>query len=111
MELARYIVNVLEEKKAEDILLLDIREISDFTDYFIITTGTSDRMLNALADAVRDAVKTRYQRISLKEGEAQEGWIVEDFGDIVVHFFSPDRREYYRLEDLWNKGRVIIRLQ
>lgn len=111
MELARYIINVLEEKKAEDILLLDIREISDFTDYFIITTGTSDRMLNALADAIREAVKERYQRNGVKEGEAQEGWIIEDFGDIVVHFFSPDRRDYYRLEELWNKGRVIIRLQ
>jgi ribosome-associated protein len=111
MELARYIIDVLEEKKAEDILLLDIREISDFTDYFIITTGTSDRMLNALADAVREAVKGRYQRSGTKEGEAQDGWVVEDFGDIVVHLFSPDRRDYYRLEELWNKGRVIIRLQ
>lgn len=111
MEIARYILDVLEDKKAEDILLLDIREISDFTDYFIITTGTSDRMLNALADDVREAVKERYQLLGNREGEAREGWIVEDFGDIVVHFFSPDRRDYYRLEDLWKKGRVIIHLQ
>lgn len=68
-------------------------------------------MINALADAVHDAVKARYQRIGIKEGEAHDGWIIEDFGDIVIHFFSPDRREYYRLEDLWNQGRVIVRLQ
>ena len=111
MEVAHYILDVLEEKKAEDILLLDIREISDFTDYFIITTGTSDRMLNALADAVRESVKERYQLLGNKEGEAREGWILLDFGDIVIHFFSPDRRDYYRLEDLWNKGRVLVRLQ
>ncbi|HWQ84790.1 MAG TPA: ribosome silencing factor [Anaerolineales bacterium] len=104
-------MEVLEDKLAEDILLLDIREISDFTDYFIITSGTSDRMLNALADAVREAVKARFERIGNREGEAREGWIVEDFGDIVVHFFSPDRRDYYRLEELWSKGRVIVRLQ
>ena len=111
MEVARFILDVLEEKKAEEILLLDIREISDFTDYFIITSGTSDRMLNALADAVREAVKARYQLNGKIEGEAQEGWILADFGDIVIHFFSPDRREYYRLEDLWSHGRVIVRLQ
>jgi len=68
-------------------------------------------MLNALYDAVSEAVKARYQRKGIKEGEAREGWIVADYGDIVIHFFSPDRRDYYRLEDLWNKGRVIVRLQ
>ncbi len=68
-------------------------------------------MLNALSDAVSEAVKARYHRIGKEEGEAREGWIVADYGDIVIHFFSPDRRDYYRLEDLWNKGRVIVRLQ
>lgn len=68
-------------------------------------------MLNALSDAVSEAVKARYQRLGIKEGEAREGWIVEDYGDIVIHFFSPDRRDYYRLEELWNKGRVIVRMQ
>jgi ribosome-associated protein len=101
----------LEDKKGENILLLDIHDISDFTDYFVICTGTSDRMLQALAEAVRDAIHTAYDLKGRLEGESMDGWLLLDFGDVVVHLFSPDRRTYYRLEDLWVKGKVVLRLQ
>jgi ribosome-associated protein len=104
-------VNVLEQKKGEDILLLDIREIADFADYFVLCTGTSDRMLQALADDLTEQVRKQQQVQSRKEGIAQDGWILVDFGDVIVHLFSPDRRDYYRLEDLWGKGKVLLRLQ
>jgi ribosome-associated protein len=90
---------------------LDIHDISDFTDYFVICTGTSDRMLQALADAVRDAIHDVYDLKGRLEGESMDGWLLVDFGDVVVHLFSPDRRTYYRLEDLWAKGKVVLRLQ
>jgi ribosome-associated protein len=101
----------LEEKKGEDIILIDIHDISDFTDYFVITTGTSDRMLAALADAVRDEMRSRYDLRGRLEGEPQDGWLLNDFGEIIVHIFSPDRRAYYRLEELWSTGKVLLRLQ
>jgi len=104
-------VNTLEEKKGEDIVLLDIHEVASFADYFVIVSGTSDRMLNALADAVQETVKKEYGLNAREEGQAQTGWLVVDFGDIVVHLFSKEQRDYYRLEQLWEKGKVLVRLQ
>lgn len=111
LEIARTIVNDLEEKKAEDILLLDIQEIASFTDYFIICSGTSDRMLDSLAVTVLETAKKNFDLIARPEGQARGGWLVIDLGDIVVHLFSPDQREYYQLEKLWEKGKVLVRLQ
>lgn len=111
MEIARKIVDVLEEKKGENIVLMDIRELSDFADYFVICTGTSDRMLQALADQTMDDLRNNHHVRGRIEGEAREGWILVDYGDVILHLFSPDRRDYYRLEDLWGKGKVLLRLQ
>jgi ribosome-associated protein len=68
-------------------------------------------MLQALADAARDAIHAEYDLKGRLEGESMDGWLLLDFGDVVVHLFSPDRRSYYRLEDLWVKGKVVLRLQ
>ena len=102
---------MLEDKKGEDILLLDIRELADFTDYFVICSGTSDRMLKALADEVLERVRVIHGLKGRIEGLPQEGWLLIDYVDVVVHLFSPDRRDYYRLEELWGKGKVLLRLQ
>jgi ribosome-associated protein len=102
---------VLEDKKAEKILLLDIHEISSFTDYFIICNGTSDRMLQALAEAVREyAKKELSERIEI-EGASRDGWQVLDLGDVIVHLFSPDQRNFYKLEQLWENGKRLLTLQ
>jgi ribosome-associated protein len=111
LEIARSIIDVLEEKKGEDILLLDIKEITTIADYFVICSGTSRRMLQALAEAVEKYLKEHYKMRTILEGLSQNGWILADYGDIVVHFFSVDQRAYYRLEDLWSNGKVLIRLQ
>lgn len=111
MELARTIANLLEDKKGEDILLLDIHELADFAEYFVICTGTSDRMLGALADEVLERVRVRHGLKGRLEGQPQDGWLLVDYVDVVVHLFSPDRRDYYRLEELWGKGKVLLRLQ
>jgi ribosome-associated protein len=101
----------LEDKKGEDILLLDIREVASFADFFVICSGTSDRMLNALADAAIEATRKTYQLKGRLEGRPEDGWLLVDFGDVVLHLFSPDKRGYYHLEELWNKGKVLLRLQ
>lgn len=90
---------------------MDIQEISDFADYFIIGSGTSDRMIDSLAEAVREMVKQKFDLLSKVEGESRGGWVVIDLGDIVVHLFSPDQRDYYQLEQLWDKGKVLLSLQ
>jgi ribosome-associated protein len=105
------IVGSLEDKKGEDILLLDIRDIASFTDYFVLCTGTSDRMLDALAEGTVETVRSQQRKKGRKQGEAREGWVVVDYGDVVVHLFSPDQREYYDLEGLWQDGKVLLRVQ
>jgi ribosome-associated protein len=109
--MARMIVTSLEDKKGEDILLLDIHEISDFADYFVICSGTSDRMLQGLADGVLEQVRKQYNVRGRVEGSPQDGWVLVDYNDVVLHLFSPDRRDYYRLEELWGSGKVLLRLQ
>jgi ribosome-associated protein len=102
---------ILEDKKAENILLLDIHDVATFTDYFVICTGTSDRMLDSLSSAVREQVKESYEISGHIEGSPDGGWMLADFGDVIVHLFSPDQRSYYQLEELWEKGKILLRLQ
>jgi ribosome-associated protein len=82
-----------------------------FADYFIIGSGTSERMLHALANSVVEYVHTNFKWSVRTEGEPQEGWILIDAGDIIIHLFSPEKRNYYKLEDLWSQGKVLLHLQ
>ena len=68
-------------------------------------------MLDALAKGVLEATKKDYKKKSRVEGKSREGWLVMDFGDVVVHLFSPDQREYYDLEELWSDGKVLLKVQ
>jgi ribosome-associated protein len=68
-------------------------------------------MLDALADSVLEEARTRQKKKGRKEGVARDGWLVVDYGDVVVHLFSPDPRAYYQLEELWHAGKVLLRLQ
>jgi len=111
LELAHSIIDALEEKKGENILLMDLQNVADFTDYFVLCTGTSDRMLDALADAVLEDIHKKHRKKGSREGQAREGWVLLDFGDVVVHLFAPEQRNYYRLEELWSAGKVLLRLQ
>ncbi|PWH14061.1 MAG: ribosome silencing factor [Anaerolineae bacterium] len=104
-------VSALEEKKGEDILLLDLQKVAMFTDYFILCTGTSDRMLDALAEGVENAAREKHAIRGHREGLSSSGWMVVDFGQVIVHLFAPEVREYYKLEDLWREGKVLLRLQ
>lgn len=92
-------------------MLLDIKDVATFTDYFVICNGTSDRMLDALAKGVLEAMKKDFKKRGRVDGKSQEGWLVMDYGDVVVHLFSPEQRNYYDLEELWSDGKVLLRLQ
>lgn len=111
LDTAHQLVNALEEKKGENIVLLDIHEIASFADYFVICSGTSNRMLNSLSDVVEETARHVTRTPIRVEGSPDHGWMVVDCGDIVVHLFSPSQRDYYRLEELWEHGKVLVHLQ
>jgi ribosome-associated protein len=112
LNVARSIVDILEDKKGEDILLLELIGVCDFTDYFILCTGASERTIKALATDVRKKVKENYSiRDQGVEGDADSGWVLIDYGDIILHLFSRTNREYYQLEELWREGKILVRVQ
>ncbi|MFN2272066.1 MAG: ribosome silencing factor [Anaerolineae bacterium] len=111
LELARYIVDTIADQKGENVLLLDIQELSILADYFVIASTTSDRQAKAILDDVRTKVKQAFDvRLLHVEGEPATGWVLIDYGDVVVHLFSQEVREYYDLEGLWKEGRVVVRM-
>lgn len=110
-DIARRIVEILEDHKGEDIHLLDVSEQVDFTDFFVIVTATSDRMIQSLADAVQDQIRDEYKLHSKIQGVSGGGWTLIDMGDIVVHIFAPERRDFYDLESLWKEAKTILRVQ
>lgn len=90
------------DKKAENVRVLCLRPVSDFADYFLICTGTNDRQVQAIADAVQDALRAEGVRPLHVEGERVGAWVLVDYGDLVVHVFQPEPRGFYGLERLWS---------
>lgn len=112
LDLARFIVDVVEDKKAEDIILLDLRPDVVIADFFVICNGNSDRQLKALAEHVREGMKERFQRLPYSvEGTSESGWVLMDFGDVIVHLFLEEKRRYYDLEGLWRGAHVLLSIQ
>ena len=112
IELARTLVDVLEDKKAEDIVLMDLGGQSAFTDYFIICSGGSERQIDALVDALDETARKTFQIKSARvEGHPAGGWVLADFGAVIVHVFSTAQRRRYKLEELWHDSKVMLRIQ
>lgn len=111
LELAHMLVETLDEKKGEDILLLDLIGLCSFSDYFVFCSGTSERMLRALADEARLSIKKNFSLLATSvEGDPETGWILMDYGDVILHLFAPETRAYYQLEELWRDGNVLLRM-
>ena len=111
LELARHIVEVVADKQGEDVLLLDIREVSILADYFVIGSATSQRQAKAIIEGIKQEAKQTFDARPLHiDGEAATGWILMDYGGVVVHLFTPEVRAYYNLEGLWRAGRVVVRM-
>lgn len=112
IEVARLIVEFIADRKGEDIVLLDLRKVSVITDYFVIASAGSDRQLNAIVEHVRDELKQKHQTAPLRvEGRGEDGWVLMDYGDVIVHVFLPETRAYYDLESLWREGNLLLRMQ
>jgi ribosome-associated protein len=90
------------EKKATDVMALDVGETLVVTDYFLIATGANDRQVHAISDAIEDALREAGARPIGREGERELKWVLLDYGDFVVHVFQAAEREFYRLEKLWS---------
>ena len=112
LALAQHIVDIAADRQASDILLLDLRAISPIADYFVICSGNSDRQLEALEREIVGQLRDHeHARPRQREGSPASGWVLLDYGDVVVHIFSASEREFYRLEELWSAAPTVVRVQ
>ncbi len=111
IEIARKAVEAASNKQANDIVLLDVREICGFADYFVICSGESDRQVEAILDEIEHTLKKGGISPLHSEGTIDSGWAVLDFGDVIVHIFAPLEREYYQLDKLWGRATPVVRIQ
>lgn len=113
LELARHIVDIVEDRKAEDIRLLDLRPDTVIADFFVLANGTNERQLRALSEYVREEIKEKHGVIPYsKEGTPESGWMILDYGNVVVHLFQAEQREFYDIEGLWsNVAHVLLSIQ
>ena len=100
-------VRAAESKKASDIKVLDLTGITSFTDHFVLCTGSNSRQVQAISDEITLRLKERGELPLSVEGYNQAEWVLIDYGDFLVHIFSPKAREYYALERLWRNAKQI----
>ncbi|MGF1571980.1 MAG: ribosome silencing factor [Sumerlaeia bacterium] len=106
-EKIRLAAQAAEETKAQDLVLLDLRGLCDFTDAFLICTGTSNVQIKAIARSIQAAFKEQKLGTGTIDGGDGSVWVVLDFGDLVVHILNDETRDYYRLESLWGDAKII----
>ena len=107
-QLARDIAEAADDKKAEDLVLLKVSEVSYLTDYFVIATGFSTTQIKAICDAIEQKIEEKYQLTPLRiQGKSDARWIVIDYGEVIVHIFMQEEREYYNLEAFWGHAERI----
>lgn len=111
IEIARRAVDVASDKQAGNVVLLDVRGICGFADYFVICAGDSQRQLRAIHDEIEKSLKESGVRPHHREGGADSGWLLLDYGDVIIHIFSAEEREFYNLDELWNEARTVLRIQ
>jgi ribosome-associated protein len=111
IELARRIVELAEDKKAADIVLLDLTELTAVADHFVICSGGSERQLDAIADGVISGLRDEGVRPYGREGTPASHWVLVDFGSVIVHVFTPPERDFYQLERHWAEAKTVLRVQ
>jgi ribosome-associated protein len=104
-------VEAAADKQANDIVLLDVRGVCSFADYFVICSGDSERQLSAIYDEVGHRLKQAGVMPHHHEGDIDSGWLLLDFDDIIVHIFAPFERDYYQLGELWSQATPVLRIQ
>lgn len=107
-ELVVTIAQAADERKGADIVLLKVAEVSYLADYFVIVTGFSSAQVRAIARSIEDKVAEEWQRYPVRtEGQTDGGWVLQDYGDVIVHVFLPEEREFYNLEAFWGHAEQI----
>jgi ribosome-associated protein len=111
LDLARRIVELAEDKKAADIVLLDLGELTTLADAFVVCSGGSERQISAIADGILETLRDEGVKPIGREGTAESHWVLLDYGSVIVHVFTPPERDYYQLEKHWAAARVVLRVQ
>ena len=111
LDLARRVVELAEDKKAADIVLLDLGELTTLADAFVICSGGSERQLSAIADGILENLRDEGIKPIGREGTPESHWVLVDFGSVIVHIFTPPERDYYQLEKHWAGAKTILRVQ
>jgi ribosome-associated protein len=107
-EVAMAIAEAADDRKAEEIVILRVAEVSYLADYFVIVTGFSRAQVRAIAQTIEQKVETQWQRLPLRtQGQSEGSWVVQDYGDVIVHILLPQEREFYNLEAFWGHGEKI----
>jgi ribosome-associated protein len=108
--IARDIVDVIVDKKGSDVALLEIGRVTTLADYFVIATGTSDRQIRALSNSVQERMRELQIALLHEEGLPADGWLLLDYGQIIVHLFGTEQRAYYDLERRWQEAPTLVRI-
>jgi ribosome-associated protein len=90
--------------------MLDMRGVTLLADYFILCSGSSSRQVKAISDELVEKLKWQGSRLASAEGTPESGWVLIDFGSVIAHIFSPEQRNYYRLEELWHNAPIVVRI-
>ncbi len=106
-EMAKMAIETLEDKKAEDIRVIDISQVSVLADYFIIANGSNRSQIQALSDSVEEKLGRAGYPVKQMEGYETANWVLLDFGDIMVHIFDHENRIFYDLERIWRDGKIV----
>lgn len=109
--LADVVVDAATDKKAEDVLVMNVAELTSFTDFFVICSGRSERQVQAIADGIVEKAKGAGRVLVGIEGYTAGRWILIDLGDVVAHAFVPEERQLYRLERLWGDAPVVVQIE
>ncbi len=110
VQLSRKLVGVLEDRQGMDVILLDLRPANAFTDFFVICSAETKRHIDALTEDVEQAMKQAGSALHHREGTSEGGWVLLDYIDVVVHLFSADQRERYKLERVWSTAIPLVRI-
>ncbi|OGN90250.1 MAG: ribosome silencing factor [Chloroflexi bacterium RBG_13_46_14] len=111
LEVAHKAVEIASEKQASNIVLLDTSKVCSFADYFVICSGESSRQIKTIYEEIDHALKKENVLLHHREGEPDSGWMLLDFGDVIVHIFAVYERELYQLDDLWSGANPLLKIQ
>lgn len=111
MEAARKAVDVASDKQASDVVLLDLRSLAAFTDFFVICSADSARQISAIVRAIDEVLGPQGHNLRHKVGADSSGWVLMDYGDIIIHVFSSEARDFYDLEAAWANAHQVVRIQ